>query len=53
MSYKKIKLFCVTDKPLKNLENTNLVLDGVGKNNFGVTDMRISSLSTTTHNNKG
>ena len=34
MSYKKIKLFCVTDKPLKNLENTNLILAGVGKNNF-------------------
>ena len=34
MSYKKIKMFCVTDKPLKNLENTNLILAGVGKNNF-------------------
>ena len=34
MSYKKIKLFCVTDKPLPNLENTNLILAGVGKNKF-------------------
>ena len=34
MSYKKIKLFCVTNKPLPNLENTNLILAGVGKYNF-------------------
>ncbi len=34
MSYKNIKLFCVTDKPLPKLENTNLILAGVGKYNF-------------------
>jgi len=34
MSYKNIKLFCVTDKPLPELENTNLILAGVGKYNF-------------------
>ena len=34
MSYKKIKLFCVTDKPLTSLENSNLILAGVGKYNF-------------------
>ena len=34
MSNKKIKLFCVTDKPLPDLENTNLILAGVGKYNF-------------------
>ena len=34
MSYKKIKIFCVTDKPLPNIENTNLILAGVGKYNF-------------------
>ena len=34
MSNKNIKLFCVTDKPLPKLENTNLILAGVGKYNF-------------------
>ena len=34
MSYKKIKLFCVTDKPLTSLENSHLILAGVGKYNF-------------------
>ena len=34
MSYKNIKLFCVTDKPLSKLENTNLILAGVCKYNF-------------------
>ncbi len=29
-----IKFFCVTDKALLNLENTNLILAGVGKNKF-------------------
>ena len=31
---KKLKIYCVTDKILKNLENTNLILAGVGKDNF-------------------
>ena len=34
MSYKNIKLFCVTDKPLPKIENTSLILAGVGKYNF-------------------
>ena len=34
MSDKKIKLFCVTDKPLPKLENSNLILAGVGKYKF-------------------
>ena len=34
MSYKKIKLFCVTDKPLPSLEDSCLNLVGVGKELF-------------------
>ena len=30
----KLKIYCVTDKILKNLENTNLILAGVGRANF-------------------
>ena len=29
-----LKIYCVTDKPLKRLENSNLNLAGVGKNIF-------------------
>ena len=30
----KLKTFCVTNKPVPNIENTRLILAGVGKNNF-------------------
>ena len=30
----KIKIYCVTDKPLNFLENSSLLLAGVGKNSF-------------------
>ena len=36
-----LKIYCVTDKPLKKLENSNLNLAGVGKNFFS--DRYISS----------
>ena len=29
-----LKIYCVTDKPLKKLENSHLVLAGVGSNIF-------------------
>ena len=31
---KKLKIYCVTDKIKKDLERTNLILAGVGKENF-------------------
>ena len=30
----KLKIYCVTDKVLNNLENTNLILAGVGRDKF-------------------
>ena len=31
---KDLKIFCVTDKPIKKIEKTNLILAAVGKNNL-------------------
>ena len=36
-----LKIYCVTDKPLQKLENSNLKLAGVGKNIFSNNYIRI------------